>query len=114
MKLFRKKAADPAADKKKKVTLETFGGDILLSERQDRRLLSDVPDPTGQRSAFDRRGVTGEAEGVTGVMKKRKSGTRYRSRFPVTLRFVDAAGHHHRVEGENRDLSQTGILVQVP
>ena len=46
---FRKKAEKHTADKKKNVTLETFDGDILLSERLDRRILPDVPDPSGQR-----------------------------------------------------------------
>ena len=57
MSFFRKKAEKHTADKKKNVTLETFDGDILLSERLDRRILPDVPDPTGQRTSFDRRGV---------------------------------------------------------
>lgn len=30
-----------------KVTLSTFDGDILLDEQKDRRILPDVPDPTG-------------------------------------------------------------------
>ena len=76
MSLFRKKAEKHTADKKKNVTLETFDGDILLSERLDRRILPDVPDPTGQRASFDRRGVVDDPNDVDAVMKKRKSGIR--------------------------------------
>ena len=36
---------------------ETIDGNVLLREKKDRRSLPDVPDPTGQRSAFDRRGT---------------------------------------------------------
>lgn len=45
MSLFRKKAEKHTADKKKNVTLETFDGDILLSERLDRRIPPDSVRP---------------------------------------------------------------------
>lgn len=111
--LFRKKAEKHTADKKKNVTLETFDGDILLSERLDRRILPDVPDPTGQRASFDRRGVVDDPNDVDAVMKKRKSGIRYKSKFPVTVDFRDQDGKAHTLKGESRDISETGILVRL-
>lgn len=113
MSFFRKKAEKHTADKKKNVTLETFDGDILLSERLDRRILPDVPDPTGQRTSFDRRGVVDDPNDVDAVMKKRKSGIRYKSKFPVTVDFRDQDGKAHSVRGESRDISETGILVRL-
>lgn len=113
MSLFRKKAEKHTADKKKNVTLETFDGDILLSERLDRRILPDVPDPTGQRASFDRRGVVDDPNDVDAVMKKRKSGIRYKSKFPVTVDFRDQDGKAHTLKGESRDISETGILVRL-
>ena len=110
---FRKKAEKHTADKKKNVTLETFDGDILLSERLDRRILPDVPDPTGQRASFDRRGVVDDPNDVDAVMKKRKSGIRYKSKFPVTVDFRDQDGKAHTLKGESRDISETGILVRM-
>lgn len=113
MSFFRKKAEKHTADKKKNVTLETFDGDILLSERLDRRILPDVPDPTGQRTSFDRRGVVDDPNDVDAVMKKRKSGIRYKSKFPVTVDFRDQDGKAHTLKGESRDISETGILVRL-
>ena len=112
MSFFQKRAAK-RTEKKKKVTLETFDGDILLSERQDRRILPDVPDPTGQRSAFDRRGYVKDTDDITAIMKKRKSGIRYRSKFPVTLRMKNTEGKMQSFAGESRDISETGMLIQV-
>ena len=113
MSRFRKKAGKHAADQKKKVTLETFDGDVLLSERADRRILPDVPDPTGQRATFDRRGAVEDPDDVTAIMQKRKSGIRYKSKFPVTVRFQGANGKKYILSGESRDISETGILVQL-
>ena len=104
MSFFRKKAEKHTADKKKNVTLETF---------DDRRILPDVPDPTGQRTSFDRRGVVDDPNDVDAVMKKRKSGIRYKSKFPVTVDFRDQDGKAHSVRGESRDISETGILVRL-
>lgn len=95
------------------VELETFDGDILLAERADRRILPDVPDPTGQRSAIDRRGV-GVGDDIDAVMRRHKSGVRYRAKFPVTMHYDDADGRHCTLKGSCRDISETGILVAVP
>ena len=95
----------------RKPELETFDGDILLSERSDRRILPDVPDPTGQRSVLDRRGAAADGEDLTAVMKKRKSGIRFKSKFPITVVYKDAAGKKCTVTAESRDISDTGLLL---
>ena len=97
--------------KKENVKLSTFDGDVLLDERKDRRILPDVPDPSGQRSAFDRRGAVSGEEDIEAVMKKRKSGIRYQSSFPVEIIFVDANEKKRSAKCESLDISETGILV---
>lgn len=103
MRLFHRKST---AEKKKQITLETFDGDVLLSEQKDRRILPDVPDPSGQRSAFDRRGAVDEKDDITAIMRKRKSGIRYKSKFPITVLFLDEEGKeafdHRRKPGHFR------------
>ena len=94
------------------VELETVDGDVLLAERADRRILPDVPDPTGQRSAMDRRGAA-EGDDLDAIMHKRKSGIRYRAKFPVTVDYDDAEGRHCTLKASCRDISDTGILVAV-
>ena len=86
-------------------------GDILLVEKKDRRMLSDVPDPTGQRSILDRRGVDGEELDIGSVMRNRTTGIRYISRFMVELRYEDIQGGRHTIKRECRDISDTGILL---
>lgn len=110
MALFKKKNKDGENDGD--VELETFDGDVLLAERTDRRILPDVPDPTGQRSAMDRRGAA-EGDDIDAIMQKRKSGIRYRAKFPVTVDYDDAEGRHCTLKGSCRDISDTGILVAV-
>lgn len=110
MALFKKKNEDGENDGD--VELETFDGDVLLAERADRRILPDVPDPTGQRSAMDRRGAA-EGDDIDAIMQKRKSGIRYRAKFPVTIDYDDARGRHCTLKGSCRDISDTGILVAV-
>lgn len=106
MSIFHRKK-DPA----NKPELEIVDGDILLSERSDRRILPDVPDPTGQRSVLDRRGTMAEGEDLTAVMKKRKSGIRFKSKFPVSVIYKGADGKEHTATGESRDISDTGLLL---
>lgn len=100
--------------KRKDVTLSTFDGDILLDRRQDRRILPDVPDPTGQRASTDRRGSDREIKSVEEAIRRRKSGIRYQAAFPVTLRYQTADRKTHRLEGQSQDISETGILLQLP
>ena len=105
MSIFRKK--------KDNIKLTTFDGDVLLDERKDRRILPDVPDPSRQRSAFDRRGAQEAEQDIEAVMKKRKSGIRYQSSFPVNIIYEDEQKKKHTIVSESSDISETGILVQL-
>lgn len=98
---------------KKQINLQTVDGDILLEERRDRRVLPDVPDPSGQRSSLDRRGTISEEEGVDAVIKKRQSGIRYVASFPVTISYEDENGKSKKYTYQSRDISETGLLIAV-
>ena len=100
--------------KKDDVELSTFEGDVLLSQHQDRRILPDVPDPTGQRSASDRRGNDREVKCVEEAIRRRKSGIRYQSAFPVTLTYQTETGKAQTLSCRSCDISETGILLRLP
>ena len=99
---------------KEKIEQRTYEGDILLDEQPDRRILPDVPDPSGQRSRLDRRGLTGEEQDIADIRRNRQSGARYRSGFPVQISYRIASDAVHTVRGRSCDISQTGILVRLP
>lgn len=105
MRLFHKKTSRPKP--------ETIDGDILLDEKKDRRNLPDVPDPTGQRSACDRRGTGTQEDDLETRMKKRKSGIRFQSRFPVEVRFQGTPGTRRTLSCTSLDISSTGILLRL-
>ncbi len=116
MNIFRKvanKLPESFQGKLKKEDIEqmTFDGDILLDEQSDRRILPDVPDPSGQRSQLDRRGMTGDENDIDAIMKNRKSGARYRSGFPVKISYNDESGASRNVRSRSCDISHTGVLV---
>ena len=108
MKLLRKKTGS-----RRKPELETIDGNVLLREKRDRRSLPDVPDPTGQRSSFDRRGTLTGMDDLDAIVKNRKSGTRFQARFPVEIRYLDAGKKRCRLQGTSEDISNTGILIQL-
>ena len=62
--------------------------EILLNVKSDRRLLSNVPDPTGERVEIDRRGKEDDQEDLTSLMEYKKLGIRYISNFPVQISFM--------------------------
>lgn len=97
---------------KKKINLETVDGDILLKERKDRRILPDVPDPSGKRSPIDRRGVYTDNQDIQNIMLKRKSGTRYVGVFDVDVSFTDESGVKRKYTLQSRDISDSGILLR--
>lgn len=86
-------------------------GNMLLNAKQDRRILPDVPDPSGQRSAFDRRGLHSSAKDLDAIIKNHKSGTRYPCHFPVEILCRDGQGKKHVLRGSSRDISLTGLLL---
>ena len=86
--------------------------EILFEEKQDRRLLSHVPDATGKRSNYSRRGAvdTLRTEDYAQYEQDAKSGQRYLVDYPVTIHLSNGSA----MEARAVDISTTGILVQIP
>ena len=86
--------------------------EILFEEKQDRRLLSHVPDATGKRSNYSRRGAvdTLRTEDYTQYEQDAKNGQRYLVDYPVTIHLSNGS----IMEARAVDISTTGILVQLP
>lgn len=86
--------------------------EILFEEKQDRRLLSHVPDATGKRSNYSRRGAvdTLRTEDYAQYEQDAKSGQRYLVDYPVTIHLSNGSV----MEARAVDISTTGILVQIP
>ena len=86
--------------------------EILFEEKQDRRLLSHVPDATGKRSNYSRRGAvdTLRTEDYTQYEQDAKNGQRYLVDYPVTIHLSNGSV----MEARAVDISTTGILVQLP
>jgi len=86
--------------------------EVLFEEKQDRRLLSHVPDATGKRSNYSRRGAvdTLRTEDYTQYEQDAKNGQRYLVDYPVTIHLSNSSV----MEARAVDISTTGILVQIP
>ena len=86
--------------------------DVLYEEKPDRRLLSYVPDASGQRSNHDRRGgfEGQEAEDYTAYQREDKAGQRYLVDYAVDMT-IEGGGSLH---GTAVDISTTGLLVKFP
>ena len=86
--------------------------EILFEEKQDRRLLSHVPDATGKRSNYSRRGAvdTLRTEDYAQYEQDAKHGQRYLVDYPVTIHLSNGSV----MEARAVDISTTGILVQIP
>lgn len=86
--------------------------EILFEEKQDRRLLSHVPDATGKRSNYSRRGAvdTLRTEDYAQYEQDAKNGQRYLVDYPVTIHLSNG----FVMEARAVDISTTGILVQIP
>lgn len=85
--------------------------EILYEEKQDRRLLSHVPDATGHRSNRSRRGATDEmkTEDYARYEQDAKNGQRYLVDYPVDIRLPGGG----LLTGRAVDISTTGILVRM-
>lgn len=86
--------------------------DVLYEEKPDRRLLSYVPDASGQRSNRDRRGSSDgqEPEDYTEYQREDKAGQRYLVDYAVEMSLEGGS----RLKGTALDISTTGILVKFP
>ena len=84
--------------------------EVLYTVKEDRRLLSHVPDATGKRSNRSRRGASAAMESDDYVLYEQdaKNGQRYLVDYPVKIE--SAAG---TLAARAVDISTTGILVRM-
>lgn len=81
--------------------------DILLKIKKDRRMLSNVPDPSGERQLSDRRGEDDSGAAIDDIMRQHMRGIRYSVNFPVTVLLEDRTVF----TGQCIDISDTGLLL---
>ncbi|AFS79099.1 glycosyl transferase domain-containing protein, family 2 [Gottschalkia acidurici 9a] len=88
--------------------------DILLKTKDDRRLLSHVPDNTKRRSNIDRRGKDiGDFEkNISSFIKNKQSGTRYKVNYDIDV-ICNMKGKETKFSCSSIDISMTGILIQL-
>jgi hyaluronan synthase len=99
-------------EEKKKKGKGKVDGEILLNVKLDRRLLSNVPDPTGIRSEIDRRGKKDDQEDLASLMEYKKLGIRYISEFPVQISFM-FNGIKQNITATCADISDTGMGIEL-
>lgn len=89
--------------------------DVLFREKDDRRMLSKVPDKSGLRTNKDRRqggfGNVLEEEDFYAYMMNEKAGQRYNVSYDVTLTYI-WHNHKRKMHVQSIDISTTGILLQ--
>ncbi len=102
--------------KRKKISKKkgTSVEDVLLVQKKDRRLLSNVPDRKGERSNSDRRGKGEKSEKVkiTDFIEDKKRGIRYQVSYPVSVSYKDGKRKRQKFQCEGIDISTTGILLK--
>ena len=93
---------------------ETSYEDVLLAQKSDRRLLSNVPDRKGERSNADRRGKTIKESDlkITDFIEEKKKGIRYHVSYQVKVSSKDKSGKNQQTNCEGIDISMTGILLK--
>ncbi|BCN30148.1 glycosyltransferase [Anaeromicropila herbilytica] len=89
--------------------------DILLQPKEDRRILSNVPDKTKVRSNTDRRGyqsIEEISENVNEFIANKKAGIRYRVNYTVEVSYR-YKGVKYRLQCQGIDISTTGMLIRL-
>lgn len=88
--------------------------DILLRTKEDRRILSNVPDKTKIRSNRDRRGNidSGVSKNTNDYIAGREAGIRYKVNYDVEV-IYKIKGIKKRFHAKGIDISMTGILLEV-
>ncbi|HHV64842.1 MAG TPA: glycosyltransferase [Peptococcaceae bacterium] len=90
-------------------------GDVLLKVKEDRRLLSNVPDKFQRRSNIDRRGGNGQEnlnKNINDFIKNKAKGIRYKVSYNVEV-ICNTKGVKSRFKCQGIDISMTGILLQI-
>jgi hyaluronan synthase len=105
--LFNKILSKKETSKQKK--------DLILNPKQDRRLLSHVPDKEGIRTIPDRRGMyafSEETQNIHQKVKIKKAGQRYKNNYTVRIT-VETKTSTKKITGKCIDISTTGILIKI-
>lgn len=82
----------------------------IVKKKKDRRLLTNVPDPTEQRQELDRRMIGNDAKTVIEQVNIRKKSARYETHFPI---HYTVKGVRQNYKGLTEDISPSGLLMQV-
>lgn len=89
--------------------------DVLIKQKEDRRLLSNVPDEKGIRNNLDRRGtknITGKDQYSKDFLKKYNfMSTRYLVESDVKITCIKNGKKIGSIVGRTQDISPTGMLV---
>lgn len=86
--------------------------DVLLKLKEDRRLLSNVPDKTNVRTNADRRGKTYDSSNINEYIAQKQSGLRYKVDYDVEVICVSGKKKKSMV-CKGVDISMTGILLNI-
>ncbi|RXZ79879.1 glycosyltransferase family 2 protein [Paenibacillaceae bacterium] len=84
--------------------------EVLSEPKQDRRMLSHVPDPDRIRIAADRRSLNQSKENYAGNEQPMMLGLRYKADFEVSV-ITEGHGKAAALKGRAADISASGILV---
>lgn len=92
--------------------------EVLTVPREDRRALSNVPDPERIRSGADRRGLrpsekTGDRPDAADMDKLRTLSTRYLAEFDIRVMPDKGRKRNKGIAGRSADISPTGMLAAV-
>jgi len=90
--------------------------DLLIKQREDRRMLPNVPDKEKVRTNNDRRGqiVMEDFEGsFSSYMRAQKAGIRYETDYKVKVTAISKSNKKRRFTCSCANISDTGILLHV-
>lgn len=87
--------------------------DVLLQVKEDRRLLSNVPDKTRVRNNFDRRGKEElEKVDINEYIHQKQAGLRYKIDYDVEITLLKGK-KKEQITCKATDISMTGILLTI-
>ena len=91
--------------------------EIMLKQRPDRRILTNIPDPNHKRTSTDRRWITrSKYTNLNSITRderdKHDFSVRYIAKFPVMIKLSN--GEKVIIKAQARDISMTGLLLEVP
>jgi len=86
--------------------------EVLLELKEDRRMLSNVPDKTNVRTSTDRRGKTYDSSNINEYIAQKQSGLRYKVDYDVEV-ICFTGNKKNSMVCKGVDISMTGILLNI-